>query len=295
MSTEMQTAKKSVRQKVLDLFESPSMHAALEVCPPWIDRKQFAALAAAYLSELELGQSDLALVVREILRIASMGMYPGPAKHVHVVARQQRDKDRNVIGTTFTAQPQWQGWKFLFLQGGWDVTAHVVVEGDVFEFAPVGPDEHIVTAHTYPDPFARVINKETFRGVYAKGKNTSTGEVRYHIVTRERFMRAYDARAGDKFWATDFPVMAQKVAYHQAASRRAFPVAADVQAALTMAERFEFGDGEATAPLPKPSVPTALKAVRLPALSVQQVQPVAQPEAVDVDFTDTDTEEASNA
>ena len=42
------------------------------------------------------------------------------------------------------------------------------------------------------------------------------------------------------------------------------------------------------------AVPSALKAVRLPALSVQQVQPVAQPEAVDAESADTDTEEAAN-
>lgn len=290
MSTEIQTENKSVRQKVLALFESPSMQAALEVCPPWIDKRQFAALAASYLAEVDLGASDLARVVREMLRIASMGMYPGPAKHVHIVARHERDKDRNIIGTTFTAQPQWQGWKFLFLQGGWEVTAHVVVHGDEFEFAAIGPDEHVVTRHTYPDPFGRVINKETFRGVYAKGKHIETGEVRYHIVTRERFMRAYDARAGDKFWTADFPVMAQKVAFHQAASRRAFPVAADVQAAITMAERVEFGDGDAPVALPKPTVPQQLKTVRLP--SLPQLQPQPEVPAVDVDFANP--EEGAN-
>ena len=121
-------------------------------------------------------------------------------------------------------------------------------------------------------------------------RNVATGQVLYRMVPLERLERARRAAKTQTIWNSDPAAMLAKTVYHQAASRRWFPLAADVQAALTMAEELDLPPASAhTAQMPA-VVPAQLKAVRLP--SLPQVQPVAQPEAVDVDFTDT--EEAAN-
>ena len=76
-------------------------------------------------------------------------------------------------------------------------------------------------------------------GAYAKGINLHTGEVRYRLVTRERLDRAQRAAKTQAIWTTDYAAMAEKTVFHQAASRRWFPLAADVQAALTLAEELD--------------------------------------------------------
>jgi len=291
MSTEMQTAqRKSVRQQVADAFGSVEMQSALAVVPPWIDRETFAAQAAADAADPVLSRIPLSELVRGYLTIARMGVMPGPCKHVARVPR----------GDTLDVQIQWQGLAYLFRQGGWEVTAHLYCEGDAIDLRSIGPDEFEVVSHTY-DPFGRVVKlpsgkpqreKGEVAGAYAKGINLHTGEVRYRMVPLERLERARRAAKTQAIWNSDPAEMLRKTVYHQAASKRWFPLAADVQAALTLAEELDLPPASAhTAQMPA-VVPAALKAVRLP--SLPQVHTVAQPEAVDVDFTDTDTEEAAN-
>lgn len=294
MSTEMQTAqRKSVRQQVADAFGSVEMQSALAVVPPWIDRETFAAQAAADAADPALSGVPLPELVRGYLTMARMGVMPGPCRHVARVPR----------GNTLDVQMQWQGLQYLFAQGGWQVSAHLVCEGDDYQLESVGPDEFAVTRHTY-DPFSRVVklpsgkaqrDKGEVIGAYAKGVHVATGQVLYRMVPLERLERARRAAKTQTIWNSDPAAMLAKTVYHQAASRRWFPLAADVQAALTMAEELDLPPASAhTAQLPA-VVPAQLKAVRLP--SLPQVQPVAQPEAqpkaVDVEASDIDTEEAA--
>jgi hypothetical protein len=296
MSNEIQTAPhaqmqrpKSVRQQVADAFASVEMQSALAVVPPWIDRETFAAQAAADAADPALSGVPLPELVRGYLTIARMGVMPGPCRHVARVPR----------GNTLDVQMQWQGLDYLFRQGGWQVSAHLVVEGDEFEIAAIGPDEFTVVRHSYADPFARVVLPPSgkpqrqpgeIRGGYACGTNLRTGETIYRFVSLERLERARKAAKTQNIWTQDYAQMASKTVYHQAASRRWFPLAADVQAALTLAEELDLPPASAhTAQLPA-VVPQQLKTVRLPSLPQVQTQPEAH--AVDVDFADP--EEAAN-
>lgn len=219
----------SIRQQVQDAFASVEMQAAMALIPPWIDRPSFAAQAAADAADPALGNVPLGELVRGYLTIGRMGMLPGPCKHVARVPR----------GQTLDVQAQWQGVQFVFRQGGWEVTAHLVVEGDHIVTESIGPDEYTVVSHSNPNPFGRVVTPKNITGAYAKGINLHTGEIRYRIVTRERLDRAQRAAKTQAIWTTDYAAMAEKTVFHQAASRRWFPLAADVQAALTLAEELD--------------------------------------------------------
>jgi hypothetical protein len=219
----------SIRQQVQDALGSVEMQAAMSLLPPWIDRAAFAAQAAADAADPALGNVPLGELVRGYLTIGRMGMLPGPCKHVARVPR----------GQTLDVQAQWQGVQFVLRQGGWEVTAHLVVEGDRIVTESVGPDEYTVLSHSNPDPFSRVVTSKNILGAYAKGVNLHTGEVRYRLVTRERLDRAQRAAKTQAIWTTDYAAMAEKTVFHQAASRRWFPLAADVQAALTLAEELD--------------------------------------------------------
>lgn len=219
----------SIRQQVQDAFASVEMQAAMALIPPWIDRPSFAAQAAADAADPSLANMPLGELVRGYLTIGRMGMLPGPCKHVARVPR----------GQTLDVQAQWQGVQFVFRQGGWEVTAHLVVEGDHIVTESIGPDEYTVVSHSNPNPFGRVVTPKNITGAYAKGINLHTGEVRYRIVTRERLDRSQRAAKTQAIWTTDYAAMAEKTVFHQAASRRWFPLAADVQAALTLAEELD--------------------------------------------------------
>jgi hypothetical protein len=219
----------SIRQQVQDALGSVEMQAAMSLLPPWIDRAAFAAQAAADAADPALANVPLGELVRGYLTIGRMGMLPGPCKHVARVPR----------GQTLDVQAQWQGVQFVLRQGGWEVTAHLVVEGDVIVTEPIGPDEYTVVSHSNPNPFGRVVTSKNILGAYAKGINLHTGEVRYRLVTRERLDRAQRAAKTQSIWTSDYAAMAEKTVFHQAASRRWFPLAADVQAALTLAEELD--------------------------------------------------------
>lgn len=219
----------SIRQQVQDAFASVEMQAAMALIPPWIDRPSFAAQAAADAADPSLANMPLGELVRGYLTIGRMGMLPGPCKHVARVPR----------GQTLDVQAQWQGVQFVFRQGGWEVTAHLVVEGDHIVTESIGPDEYTVVSHSNPNPFGRVVTPKNITGAYAKGINLHTGEVRYRIVTRERLDRSQRAAKTQNIWTSDYAAMAEKTVFHQAASRRWFPLAADVQAALTLAEELD--------------------------------------------------------
>lgn len=219
----------SIRQQVQDALGSVEMQAAMSLLPPWIDRAAFAAQAAADAADPALANVPLGELVRGYLTIGRMGMLPGPCKHVARVPR----------GQTLDVQAQWQGVQFVLRQGGWEVTAHLVVEGDRIVTESVGPDEYTVLAHSNPNPFGRVVTPKNITGAYAKGINLHTGEVRYRLVTRERLDRAQRAAKTQSIWTSDYAAMAEKTVFHQAASRRWFPLAADVQAALTLAEELD--------------------------------------------------------
>jgi len=283
-----QEPRKSVRQQVADAFASVEMQSALAVVPPWIDRETFAAQAAADAADPVLSRIPLSELVRGYLTIARMGVMPGPCKHVARVPR----------GDTLDVQIQWQGLAYLFRQGGWEVTAHLYCEGDAIDLRSIGPDEFEVVSHTY-DPFGRVVKlpsgkpqreKGEVAGAYAKGINLHTGEVRYRMVPLERLERARRAAKTQAIWNSDPAEMLRKTVYHQAASKRWFPLAADVQAALTLAEEVEV----MPAAIVSQPVPTALKSVRLPALSVQQPAAEVRAEVQEAEEVPVDTEEAAN-
>lgn len=219
----------SIRQQVQDAFGSVEMQAAMAMLPPWLDRPSFAAQAAADAADPALANIPLTELVRGYLTIGRMGMMPGPCKHVARVPR----------GNTLDVQPQWQGVQFVLRQGGWDVSAHLVIEGDRIVTRPIGPDEFTVVDHDYDDIFGRLITPKNLKGGYCKGINVHTGEVRYRMVPRERFDRAMRAAKTQTMWTSDFAAMASKTIFHQAASRRWFPLTADVQAALMLAEELD--------------------------------------------------------
>jgi recombinational DNA repair protein RecT len=248
---------KSVRQQVQDAFGSVEMQAALSVVPPWIDRQEFAAQAAADAADPALASVPLPELVRGYLTIARMGMMPGPCKHVARVPR----------GQTLDVQAQWQGVQYVLRQGGWAVSAHIVLHDDRLELATIGPDEFDVLRHDYADPFARVVTKANLRGAYAKGVNLRTNETIYRMVPLERIERANKAAKTQAIWNSDFAAMVSKTVFHQAASRRWFPLAADVQAALAMAEELDFD------PQPKERKPLSIGVAAAPLRLVQEVQP----------------------
>ena len=277
---------RSIRQQVADAFGSAEMQSALAVVPPWIDRETFAAQAAADAADPALSRVPLSELVRGYLTIARMGVMPGPSKHVARVPRSD----------TLDVQIQWQGLAYLFRQGGWEVTAHLVCEGDSIELRSVGPDEFEVVSHTY-DPFSRAVKLPAGKatreageviGAYAKGVSLHSGEVRYRMVPLERLERARRAAKTQAIWNSDPAAMLAKTVFHQAASRRWFPLAADVQAALTLAEEVDVVPAVTVA---AQTVPTALKSVRLPSLP----KPVEQ-QAVQVEVAEAaDTIEAEEA
>jgi recombinational DNA repair protein RecT len=275
---QQQAPRKSVRAQMAEAFASAEMQAALAVCPPWLDRTRFAAQACADAADPTLASVPLAELVRGYLRIARMGLEPGETKHVARVPR----------GNTLDVQVQWQGLHFLFRQGGWEVSAHLVVWGDDIELREVGPDEFEVVRHTY-DPFGRTVappdgkqTPGTIRGAYVKGINQHTGEVRFRMVPAERLERARKAAKTQSIWTSDYAQMAAKTAMHQAAARRWFPLASDVQSALTLAQELDLPPQHALAVERKPvSIGIASRVVpQLEAVQQVAVQPEAEPEQV---------------
>lgn len=252
--------KRSVRQQVQDALASAEMQAALAVCPPWLDRGRFVAQAAADAADPALSGVPLPELVRGYLRIARMGLEPGECKHVARVPR----------GNTLDVQVQWQGLHYLFRLGGWEVSAHIVCWGDDIQLEPVGPDEWSVARHIY-DPFARVVrlpdDKQTpgtLRGAYVCGRHLQTGEVRYRMVPVERIERARRAAKTQTIWQSDYAAMVAKTAMHQAASRRWFPLASDVQSAMTLAEELDLPPLQVMAPVAPVRIGTVSR-VSLPA------------------------------
>jgi recombinational DNA repair protein RecT len=87
------------------------------------------------------------------------------------------------------------------------------------------------------------------------------------MVPLERIERANKAAKTQSIWNSDFAAMVSKTVFHQAASRRWFPLAADVQAALAMAEDLDFD------PTPKERKPLSIGVAAAPLRLVQEVQP----------------------
>ena len=239
---------KSVRQRVMEAFESVEMQSALTMLPPWIDPRQFAALAAAELSTADIGGCNMLDIVRQMLKVAEWGMLPGACKHVYITPRKVYDRDtKAVIGLELEVAPQWQGIKYVFGQGGWDVSAHVVCNDDEFEYDATGPDEFVVTKHRY-DPLARVVKKENLRGAYGICRNLLTGEIRYFFVEKERVERAFTAAKTKNIWGSDFKQMVMKTIYHQISNRNALPMAPEVQALMQRIGSEEYAQAIAVAP-----------------------------------------------
>ena len=239
---------KSVRQRVMEAFESVEMQSALTMLPPWIDPRQFAALAAAELSTADIGGCNMLDVVRQMLKVAELGMLPGACKHVYITPRKIYDRDtKAVVGLELEVAPQWQGIKYVFGQAGWDVSAHVVCNDDDFEYDATGPDEFVVVKHRY-DPLARVVKRENLRGAYGICRNTLNGDVRYFFVEKERIDRAFNAAKTKNVWNSDFKQMVMKTVYHQIANRNALPMSPEVHALMQRIGVEEYAQAIAVAP-----------------------------------------------
>lgn len=260
----------SIRQQVQEVFASVEMQAAMALLPPWLDRPSFAAQAAADAADPALSNVPLTELVRGYLTIGRMGMMPGPCKHV---ARYPR-------AGALTVQVQWQGLKYVFAQGGWDVTAHVVCTDDTFDYEDIGPDEFTVTKHRY-DPLARVVKKENLRGAYGICKSHTTGEIRYLFVEKERIERGFNKAETKNVWNSDYKQMVMKTVYHQIANRNLLPMAVDIQALIQRIGSDEYNEALAFAPAERK--PLSIGVATAPLRLVQEVQPEPEQLALTAD------------
>jgi len=278
MSNQIMPYEDQIVRELAQPTVAQSLHGAL---PPWLNVAQFTAQAAIMAAnppkDRDKNPPSILAMTSALLNAAQMGLMPGPSRHVAFVNRKG----------VLLAQPQWQGLQFLFGLGGWVVSSHVVHESDVFEYEAIGPDEFAVTKHSY-DPFTE--RKFAFpgtglRGVYVKGVNQTTGEVRYRMINRERINRAIGATStssSDTPWHTDFALMCVKTGFQQAAARRWFDMPAEVMARLALAVERDYEAAEQT-PHPALSVPSKVAAniARLaapqPASAPQEALPAPAP------------------
>lgn len=248
----------------------------LTAMPPWLNMDQFRGQAAIMAANPPLDKDKrpplIGAMVTALLNCAQMGLMPGPSKHVAFVNRKG----------VLLAQPQWQGVQFLFGLAGWNVTAHIVHTSDVFEVEAIGPDEFTVVSHSY-DPFAErtfAFPDKGLRGVYVKGVSKETGDIRFRFVNLERIKRAIGATQTSTDatpWRTDFRLMVEKTAYHQAISRRWFPMPSEVLAALELAQAADYtAIGATVDTTAKPTVSNV----------AQRIAATATPKALTVDATE---------
>lgn len=236
-----------------------------------MDGRMFAELCISAANDpaiADIARQNPQSFIRNALRCAQVGLPPG--KDLGFVAMfpeaetwqdERGDKHkRAAIGMRI----EWRGYKALMerIPGVAEVTAHVVVAGDDFEWA-----EDRVVRHAF-DPFndERMLEGDwsNLVGAYCRIRYTS-GRTQYVPMSPRNMWRRRSCARGDSFYQRWPEEMAQKTVMRFAWSRRAVSYdpaqAAGMIARLGAAESFEHdyevSDLTDVTPRPRPRPTTA--------------------------------------